>query len=188
MNDGKGLDHLLRNNLDEINEIIDCLYLSGNTCSKNKLLNCLRKSLAQLEMLIRELEICCGQTPAQPRMPQTPQLPPPQPQMPPVRQPPLIPPQAPLIPPLQPQQAVPPQMPLVSPLFTAADLALYDGRGGFPAYVAVNGTVYDVTNSATWAAGTHFGLSAGRDLSAQFAGCHPGQPILNDLPVAGRLV
>lgn len=73
--------------------------------------------------------------------------------------------------------------------FTTEELAKFDGKNGNPAYVAVNGVVYDVTNNAVWAAATHFGLSAGRDLTNQFASCHQGQQqILNTLSVVGRLM
>ena len=72
--------------------------------------------------------------------------------------------------------------------FTKAELAKYNGKSGMPAYVAVNGTVYDVTNNAAWGAATHFGLAAGNDLTAQFASCHTGQPILQKLPVVGKMI
>ncbi|PKM81897.1 MAG: cytochrome B5 [Firmicutes bacterium HGW-Firmicutes-14] len=73
--------------------------------------------------------------------------------------------------------------------FTVEQLSKYDGKNGQPAYIAVNGLVYDVTNSAAWAAATHFGLSAGRDLTREFLNCHQEQQqILNSLPVIGRLV
>ena len=72
--------------------------------------------------------------------------------------------------------------------FTLQELFKYDGKGGSPAYVAINGIVYDVTNNATWAAATHFGLTAGKDLTNEFASCHAGQPILSKLKVVGKLV
>ncbi|MED1601169.1 cytochrome b5 domain-containing protein [Alkalihalophilus marmarensis] len=73
--------------------------------------------------------------------------------------------------------------------FTLEELALYDGKNGQPAYVAVDGIVYDVTSNRAWAAATHFGLSAGQNHSAGFASCHAGQQsILATLPVVGRLV
>lgn len=71
---------------------------------------------------------------------------------------------------------------------TIAELSQYNGKNGAPAYVAVNGTIYDVTNVAAWAAATHFGLSAGHDLTQQFNSCHAGQPILSKLTVIGRLI
>lgn len=72
--------------------------------------------------------------------------------------------------------------------FTLQELSQYDGKEGNPAYVAVNGTVYDVTNNAAWAAATHFGLTAGKDVTNEFASCHAGQPILSKLKVVGKLV
>ena len=38
---------------------------------------------------------------------------------------------------------------------TKAELAGYDGRNGQRAYIAVNGTVYDVTASSRWENGLH---------------------------------
>lgn len=72
--------------------------------------------------------------------------------------------------------------------FTLEELATYDGSGGREAYVAVNGTVYDISKEATWGGGTHFGLYAGKDLSGEFMGCHKGMlEILNKLPKVGLL-
>lgn len=83
-------------------------------------------------------------------------------------------------------QVLPPgQQPQLT--LTAGELAKYNGRNGNPAYVAVNGIVYDVTDAAGWAAATHFGLTAGRDLSREFASCHRGAPILSKLKAVGRL-
>jgi len=72
-------------------------------------------------------------------------------------------------------------------LFTAEELSRYNGKDGNPAYVAVNGIVYDVTNSAAWGGATHFGLTAGTDVTSQFASCHAGQPILSKLKVVGKM-
>ena len=73
--------------------------------------------------------------------------------------------------------------------FTLEQLAQYDGKNGALAYVAVNGVVYNVSNNRLWAGGNHFwGLSAGRDLSAEFASCHPGAMVLSVLPVVGYMV
>ncbi|MGE5654286.1 MAG: cytochrome b5 domain-containing protein [Bacillota bacterium] len=81
--------------------------------------------------------------------------------------------------------AAPPGLPTRE--FTAAELAEYDGSAGRPAYVAVNGVVYDMSTQATWGGGSHFGLLAGSDLTAQFAGCHGQAPFLSRLPVVGTL-
>ena len=67
------------------------------------------------------------------------------------------------------------------------ELLKYNGKNGSPAYVAVNGMIYDVTNSAAWAAASHFGLSAGSDMTGAYASCHANQDVLSHLKVVGRL-
>ena len=71
--------------------------------------------------------------------------------------------------------------------FTLNELAQYDGSMGRSAYVAVNGIISDVSNEKTWGGATHFGLLAGKDLTAQFQGCHGMESILAKLPVVGIL-
>jgi len=46
--------------------------------------------------------------------------------------------------------------------FNQAELAKYNGQAGQPAYVAVDGVVYDVTGVAAWADGKHHGNLAGQ--------------------------
>lgn len=72
-------------------------------------------------------------------------------------------------------------------VFSRTELTKYNGISGFPAYVAVNGIVYDVTNNAAWAAATHFGLTAGGDYTSEFAACHAGRNTLQNLNVVGSL-
>ncbi|MCQ6277329.1 cytochrome b5 [Bacillus sp. V3B] len=95
------------------------------------------------------------------------------------------------------QSQIPPITPSPTPpisqpnqrTFTIGELATFDGKNGRPAFVAVSGVVYDVTNNRAWAAATHFGLTAGKDYTQEFASCHAGQQsILATLPVVGRLV
>lgn len=73
-------------------------------------------------------------------------------------------------------------------IFTLEELAQFNGEGGQPAYVAVNGIVYDVTNVAPWKGGTHFRLKAGNDLTSSFQGCHSGNlSQLKNVPIVGSL-
>lgn len=72
--------------------------------------------------------------------------------------------------------------------FTIEELAEYDGSMGKPAYVAVNGIVYDLSYISVWGGGTHFGLYAGRDLSKEFKSCHGNKvEMLKNLPVVGKI-
>lgn len=72
--------------------------------------------------------------------------------------------------------------------FTLEELAKYNGSNGKPAYVAVEGIVYDVSLSSPWGGGTHFGLYAGKDLTKEFKGCHSEEvKILESLPKVGQL-
>jgi predicted heme/steroid binding protein len=90
----------------------------------------------------------------------------------------------------QPENGTPPQEEPETPpqVFTLEELAQYNGKDGAPAYVAVNGVVYNVTNNPLWAGGNHFfGLTAGRNLTSEFQMCHPGAMVLSVLPVVGRL-
>ena len=51
---------------------------------------------------------------------------------------------------------------------TVEQLSEFNGRDGKPAYIAVDGVIYDVTESSAWEGGGHKGLEAGLDLTAQF--------------------
>ena len=73
-------------------------------------------------------------------------------------------------------------------VFTPKELSLYNGTNGNLAYVAVNGTVYDVTDDPLWYTLMHFGLSPGQDLSLEFNTCHSNRPfLLNSLVPVGIL-
>ncbi|WAG58040.1 hypothetical protein LL033_22420 [Clostridium estertheticum] len=58
---------------------------------------------------------------------------------------------------------------------------------GKPAYVAVNGIVYDVSDNSKWSGATHFGLTAGKDLSLQFESCHGVASKLVNITTVGVL-
>ncbi len=142
MKDSRIMINLMNNHLEEINDIIDCLYITTDSCTKNKLLNKLRKNISNISMLIQSLQNSENTNNTQPD---------------------------------------------TTRLFTESELSMYNGRNGNPAYVAVNGIVYDVTNIAAWGGATHFGLVAGTDVTSQFASCHAGQQILSKLKVVGKM-
>lgn len=74
------------------------------------------------------------------------------------------------------------------PVFTAQTLTQYDGKNGAPAYVAVNGIVYDMTGVGTWTNGQHQGYSAGKDLSTVFQNSPHSEQLLSQLPIVGTYV
>ena len=143
MNDREIFINMINDNLNEMRNTIDCLYTTSNSCVKNKLLNRLRRNMANLSMLVQGLQNPTSMNSSLPGA---------------VRS------------------------------FTLDELSRYNGRNGNPAYVAVNGVVYDVTNNAAWGGATHFGLAAGTDVTNQFASCHAGQPVLSKLKVVGKMI
>lgn len=72
--------------------------------------------------------------------------------------------------------------------FTLDELAQYDGKNGNDAYVAVDGTVYDVTNAPKWQNGNHYGVQAGTDLTNAISRSPHGSSVLDGLPIVGTLV
>jgi predicted heme/steroid binding protein len=73
----------------------------------------------------------------------------------------------------------------IEKLFTVEELSRYNGKNGYPAYVAVNEAVYDVSDIAAWGGATHFGLVAGEDVTEAFITCHGDQSFLDFVPVVG---
>ncbi|OOM16812.1 cytochrome b5-like heme/steroid binding domain protein [Clostridium saccharobutylicum] len=71
--------------------------------------------------------------------------------------------------------------------FTLDELSQYDGSNGKPAYVSVNGIVYDVSKEGSWSGGTHHGIFAGKDLTNQLNSCHGMAEILDNAPIVGIL-
>lgn len=72
---------------------------------------------------------------------------------------------------------------------TLEELKQYDGKNGNPAYVAVDGVIYDLTNLAKWAGGEHNGYSAGNDLTDIIKNISPhGVKKLEGVPIVGKLV
>ena len=71
--------------------------------------------------------------------------------------------------------------------FTLDELKTYNGQNGAPAYVAVSGVVYDVTNASKWKNGKHQTVAAGVDLTSAMPSSPHGTKVLSNLPVVGSL-
>jgi predicted heme/steroid binding protein len=73
-------------------------------------------------------------------------------------------------------------------VMTSDELSQYDGKDGNPAYIAVDGVIYDVSNVSQWRDGEHNGYSAGQDLTDEIYNISPhGTSKLKSLPVVGKL-
>lgn len=73
-------------------------------------------------------------------------------------------------------------------VLTLDELAEYDGKDGNPAYVAVDGVIYDFTDSDMWENGEHNGFEAGKDLTDEINNDSPhGVSVLSRMPVLGRI-
>ena len=71
---------------------------------------------------------------------------------------------------------------------TREQLASFDGNDGRPAYVVVNGVVYDVTDSKLWKGGQHMRRhGAGHDLSAEILLAPHGESVLEKVSRVGML-
>ena len=72
---------------------------------------------------------------------------------------------------------------------TVSELAKFDGRDGKPAYIAYQGKVYDVSDSAFWMGGDHLGAhQAGKDLTAEMDMAPHGPENLDKAKLVGKLV
>ena len=70
--------------------------------------------------------------------------------------------------------------------FTPEDLAQFNGQDDRPAYVAMNGKVYDVSGSKLWRKGQHMKRhDAGTDLSASLAQAPHGEEVLERVTQVG---
>lgn len=72
---------------------------------------------------------------------------------------------------------------------TLEELAEFDGTDGKEGYIAVDGNIYDVTDSNLWRDGTHNGYAAGQDLTDPILNQSPhGLSTLGNVPLIGELV
>ena len=70
---------------------------------------------------------------------------------------------------------------------TVDELAAYNGKDGKPAYVAVKGVIYDVTNVPAWKDGVHKGNTAGMDVTDLIANAPHGESVTTNLTAVGKL-
>jgi len=71
---------------------------------------------------------------------------------------------------------------------TREELAGFDGREGRPAYVAINGRIYDFTGSKLWAAGNHMQQhQAGQDLTEALLKAPHVRAVVERFPVVGQI-
>jgi predicted heme/steroid binding protein len=76
--------------------------------------------------------------------------------------------------------------------FTLEELANYNGKDGKPAYVGLNGLVYDLSGIYAWDQGRHYcpDALAGTDITAIWKNApayHLGQGFLTPFPIVGKL-
>lgn len=71
---------------------------------------------------------------------------------------------------------------------TREELALYDGRNGRRAFVAVNGRIYDVSASKFWKGGDHLGAhQAGQELGEALGAAPHIRAVVERFPMVGEL-
>lgn len=72
---------------------------------------------------------------------------------------------------------------------TLKELSKYDGKNGNPAYIAVNGIIYDVTNDAVFKKSPHNSVILGADITKEFKECHNAdESVLAKLPIVGKVI
>jgi predicted heme/steroid binding protein len=72
---------------------------------------------------------------------------------------------------------------------TLTELAKYNGTNGMPAYVAVDGIIYDETSIDSWKGGKHEGYRAGKDITKEIKKISPhGTSVLKKRKVVGKII
>lgn len=72
---------------------------------------------------------------------------------------------------------------------TLEELSQYNGQDGNPAYIAVDGVIYDVSGVSRWKNGKHNGFEAGNDLTDAIKNISPhGVSKLKSVPAIGTII
>lgn len=71
-------------------------------------------------------------------------------------------------------------------LFTTETLSEYNGQDGMPAYIAVDGVVYDVTNVSEWQSPHAGKFKPGKDYTAELKDAPHGMERLKGVPIVGH--
>lgn len=72
-------------------------------------------------------------------------------------------------------------------MLTLEELKEFNGKNGKPAYIAVDGVIYDVTESPLWKGGMHNGFEAGQDLTEALKGAPHGAEKLENVVEIGKV-
>ncbi len=71
---------------------------------------------------------------------------------------------------------------------TLQELAQFDGKEGRKAYVAMNGMIYDLTESKLWKNGNHEGAhQAGVDLTEAMESAPHVRSVIENFPAVGKV-
>lgn len=72
---------------------------------------------------------------------------------------------------------------------TLEQLKTFNGQDGQPAYVALDGVIYDVSQTRKWKDGKHeMGIVAGTDLTELISTSPHGKAILSEAKIVGKIV
>lgn len=71
---------------------------------------------------------------------------------------------------------------------TIEELSEYDGKNDKPAYIAVDGIIYDVTAVSQWAGGMHNGFTAGNEVTEELENAPHSITKLDGVTIVGKLV
>lgn len=71
------------------------------------------------------------------------------------------------------------------PIYDSDALKAFDGKNNKPAYIAYEGTVYDVSDIESWSDGNHQGVVAGMDITEAFSQSPHKDSILKEAMIVG---